>query len=84
MGLIAKELARASITGTAIGTADVIYTNLTTKDATITKITMHNVHSAAIAVTLLRVLDSAGVAGSPAVTDAFWFQTIPAYDCPDI
>lgn len=80
MGLISKELARTQIVGTVIGSADVIYTNLTTKDAIITKITMHNTHSSAIAVTLLRVLDSAGVAGAPATTDAFWFQSIPAYD----
>jgi hypothetical protein len=81
MGLIAKELGRAVIVGTAVGaTSDTIVANATLKDTIITKITMHNTDSSARTVTLMRVLNSAGAVGTSAVADKFWSQAIPAGD----
>lgn len=80
MGLIAKELGRALITGSNYATADQLVVNATTKDTIITKITLYNVHTSAVTVTLLRVLNNAGAVATGTVTDIFWSQSIAAGD----
>lgn len=80
MGLIAKELGRACITGSSYATADQVVVNATTKNTIITKITLYNAHSSAVTVVLMRVLNNAGAVATPTVVDIFWSQSIAAGD----
>lgn len=78
MGLIAKELGRVLVTGSNYATANTLVANATGKDTIITKITIYNVHTSAVTVTLLRVLDSAGTVAVGTVTDIFWVKAVGA------
>lgn len=80
MGLIAKELGRAQVAGSNYATADPLVINPTQTDTIITKITLYNSHSAAVQITLCRVLNNAGSVGTATVADIFFNQSIAAYD----
>ena len=79
MGMILKEMGRvAYVTGTAVGTAQTLYTNLTTTDASISHVIIHNTHTSPIVVTLCLVPDTGGVADNADINDEYWQQPVPA------
>lgn len=84
MGMIAQELARGTVTATAIGSADAAYANPTTKDTIITRITLYNMHTGSVLVTIGHVPDSAGTVDTMDSADIIYNVTLETTETFDI
>jgi len=78
MGLIAKELGRATIAATAVGSATTIYANAASSDSIVTQVYLYNQNtSTTVKCWVLYTPDSTGSVGTPAAADVLFTVSIP-------
>ncbi len=80
MEFVAKRLGKALLTGTTVGTSDIVYANPTAKDSCISSVLVYNDHSAAVLVTLSIVDDNSGATKAATAADVFFCQSIESKD----
>jgi hypothetical protein len=81
MGLIAKELGRATISATAVGSATTIATNAASSDTIVTQVYLYNQHATdTIKCSVLYTPDSTGSVGTPAAADVLFTVSLAALE----
>lgn len=76
---MAFAYAKVLETTTIAATAGVLYSNPASTTTYIRGIILHNGNTTAETVILYNVPDNAGVAGTPATTNEFYYEIMPAY-----